>query len=92
VDTNEEAGTVSPMDGEKKQKRPRRSFTDDFKAEVVKRVLTGYRTAGQVARELNLTETAVRAWVQQHKAVQGNGPAGAVSSMGCWHSLQIGCK
>jgi len=40
VDTNEEAGTVSPIDGEKKQRRPRRSFTDEFKAEVVNRVLS----------------------------------------------------
>jgi len=80
VDTNEEAGTVSPMDGEKKQRRARRSFTDEFKAEVVKRVLTGHRTAGQVARELDLTETAVRAWVQQHKADQGKGPPGALTS------------
>jgi hypothetical protein len=45
------------MDGEKKQRRARRSFTDEFKADVVKRVLTGHRTAGQVARELDLTET-----------------------------------
>ena len=71
---------MSPMDGERKQRRPRRSFTDEFKAEVVKRVLTGHRTAGQVARELDLTETAVRAWVQQHKTDQGKGPPGALTS------------
>lgn len=39
-----------------------RSFTDEFKAEIVKRVLSGHRTAGQVARDLDLTETAVGAW------------------------------
>jgi transposase-like protein len=34
------------------------AFTDEFKAEVVRKVLTGSETAGQVARDLDLTETA----------------------------------
>jgi transposase-like protein len=43
------------------KRHQRRSFTEEFKAEVVKKVLTSGKTAGQVAR--GLTETAVRAWV-----------------------------
>ena len=38
VDTNEEADTVSTM-ADEKQKRPRRSFTDEFKAGAVRLVL-----------------------------------------------------
>jgi transposase len=48
----------------KKQLRPRRSFTPEFKAEVVELVRRPGNTAGSVARDLNLTETAVRAWAK----------------------------
>ena len=46
-------------------KRPRRSFTDEFKAEVVELVRQPGNSAASVARDLDLTETAVRAWVKQ---------------------------
>lgn len=46
-------------------KRPRRSFTKEFKAEVVALVRQPGNTAASVARDLDLTETAVRAWVKQ---------------------------
>lgn len=48
-----------------KQKRPRRSFTKEFKAEVVELVRQPGNTPASVARDLELTETAVRAWVKQ---------------------------
>lgn len=48
-----------------KAKRPRRSFTPEFKAEVVELVRQPGNTAASVARDLDLTETAVRAWVKQ---------------------------
>ena len=50
---------------ESRQKRPRRAFTPEFKAEVVELCRRGDRSIGQVARDLDLTETAVRAWVRQ---------------------------
>jgi len=59
-----------------KQRRKRRRFTDEFKAATVQRVLSGTKTAGQVARELDLTETAVRSWVKQARVDGGKGPAG----------------
>ena len=46
-------------------KRPRRSFTHEFKAEVVELVHQPGNSAASVARDLDLTETAVRAWVKQ---------------------------
>ncbi len=50
---------------ERKKPRPRRSFTPEFKADIVERCQAGDRTIGQVARDFDLTETAVRAWVHQ---------------------------
>ena len=49
-------------------KRHRRKFTDEFKAETVKLIRESGRTVGSVARELDLTETAVREWVKRAEA------------------------
>ena len=48
----------------KKKPRPRRSFTPEFKAEIVElcRAVIG---VGQIAKDFDLTETAVRDWVKQ---------------------------
>lgn len=48
-----------------KRKRSRRTFTPEFKAEVVQLCRTGDRSIGQVARDMDLTETSVRKWVAQ---------------------------
>jgi len=48
-----------------KKPRPRRAFTPEFKAGIVERCLVGDRSIGQVAKDFDLTETAVRAWVRQ---------------------------
>jgi transposase len=63
----------------KKRPRPRRSFTPEFKAEVVELVRQPGNTAGSVARDLNLTETAVRAWVKQADLDQGRRSDGLTS-------------
>lgn len=49
----------------RKKPRPRRSFTPEFKAEIVDACRRGDRTIGQVAKDFDLTETAVREWVKQ---------------------------
>jgi transposase len=54
-----------------KKPRRRRSFTPEFKAEVVALVRQPGKTAGGVAREMGLTETAVRAWVSQAELDEG---------------------
>ena len=46
-------------------RRPRRKFTPEYRAEVVRLVRTSGKSAGQIARELDLTETSVRAWLAQ---------------------------
>jgi transposase len=60
--------------------KKRRHFTPEYKAEVVQLVQTGGKTAGQVARDLGLTETSVRAWVRQAEVDEGKGPAGALTT------------
>jgi transposase-like protein len=49
----------------KKKPRPRRSFTPKFKAEIVQRCQASDRMIAHVVRDFDLTETAVRAWVNQ---------------------------
>jgi transposase len=49
----------------KKKPRARRSFTPEFKADIVAACRRGDRSLGQVARDFDLTETAVRAWMKQ---------------------------
>jgi len=63
-----------------KKKRKRRHFTPEYRAEVVRLVQTDGKTAGQVARDLDLTETSVRAWVRQAEIDEGKGPAGALTT------------
>ena len=46
----------------------------------MKLVLSGRKTAGQVARDLDLTETAVRHWVRQAQADAGKGPVGVLTT------------
>jgi transposase-like protein len=43
----------------------RRTFTPEFKARTVELVRTSGKSVGEVCRELDLTETAVRRWVAQ---------------------------
>ncbi|MFE0151802.1 transposase [Nonomuraea sp. NPDC059007] len=55
----------------KKKPRPRRSFTPEFKAEIVELCQRGDRSVGQVAKDFDLTETAVRQWVRQAEVNNG---------------------
>jgi transposase len=49
----------------RKKARRRRSFTKEFKAEFVALVRQPGNSGASVTRDLDLTETAVRAWVKQ---------------------------
>ncbi len=51
--------------GSKKKPRQRRSFTPEFKAEIVDLCSSGDRSVGQIANDFDLTETSVREWVKQ---------------------------
>jgi len=56
----------------KKHPRQRRSFTSEFKAEIVDLCQHGDRSVGQVAKDFDLTETAVREWVKQAERDSGH--------------------
>ena len=60
--------------------RRRRSFTAEFKAEIVELCQRGARSAGQVARDFDLTETAVREWVKQAERDAGTRQDGGLTS------------
>ncbi len=62
------------------EKRKRRSFTKGYKAEVVALIRKSGKSVGAVSRELGLTETAVRRWVEQAEIDSGGGPAGALTT------------
>src|SRR4026207_1170977 len=58
------------------KRRARRQFTDDFKASAVRLVLDEGKTVSAVARDLDLTETALRDWVKRAQADRPNGRTG----------------
>lgn len=51
--------------------RARRMFTAEFKGETVALIRSSGKSLGQVCRDLDLTETAVRRWVQQAEVDAG---------------------
>ena len=57
--------------------RKRRRFTKEFKAETVALVRQGTRSVGEIARDLDLVESALRRWVQQAEVDDGGGRNGA---------------
>jgi transposase len=63
-----------------KRARQRRSFTAEFKAEIVELCQRGDRSVGQVSRDFDLTETAVREWVKQAERDAGTRSDGLTSS------------
>jgi transposase len=65
---------------ERRKPRARRSFTPAFKAEIVELCQRGDRSIGQVARDFDLTETAVREWVRQAERDAGTRGDGGLTS------------
>src|SRR5713226_5148371 len=61
-------------------KRKRRAFTKEFKAQAVRIVRESGKSVTAVARELDLTETALRSGVRQREIDAGRGPAGALTT------------
>lgn len=57
-------------------KRARRQFTDEFKAGAVRLVLDEDKTIAQVARDLDLTASALSGWVRQARADRSGGKTG----------------
>jgi transposase len=57
-------------------RRVRRQFSDEFKEGAVRLVLDEGKTVGAVARELDLTPSALGDWVHQARADRTKGKSG----------------
>jgi transposase len=64
----------------KKQRRKRRAFTPEFRAEAVRLCKVGDRTISQVAKDLDLTENSLREWVKRAAVDAGKGPPEALTT------------
>jgi transposase len=62
------------------KRRARRQFTDEFKASAVRLVLDEGKTVGAAARDLDLTETALREWVKRARADRTHGRTGLTTA------------
>ena len=62
------------------ERRKRRKFSAEFKAEAVKLVLEEHRSINSVARELDLADSVLGQWVHQAKVDSGKGPKGALAT------------
>ena len=59
-----------------RQARKRRQFTDEFRAGAVRLVLSEGKRVAEVARDLDLTESALRNWVERARADRTGGKTG----------------
>src|SRR5215210_1346717 len=62
------------------RKRTRRSFSEEFKAGAVRLVLEEGKTVGAAARDLDLTESSLRNWVDQARADRTKGKTGLTTT------------
>jgi len=60
--------------GTNNKRRPRRSFSEEYKTEVIGLCRTSGKTIAEIARDLDLTETALRRWVTQAEIDAGRRP------------------
>ena len=61
-------------------RRTRRSFTDDYKTGAVRLVLDEGKTVASAARDLGLTESSLRNWVEQARADRTKGKTGLTTA------------
>ena len=61
-------------------KRKRRTYTPEQRAEAVKIVLETGRSVTAVARDLDLAQSSLAAWVKQAKIDRGQGDAEALTT------------
>jgi transposase len=63
-----------------KGRRTRRSFTDEYKTGAVRLVLDEGKTVAAAARDLGLTESSLRNWVEQSRADRTKGKTGLTTA------------
>ena len=67
---------MSRMGSHKTGRRARRQFSEEFKEGAVRLVLDAGKTVGAVARELDLTPSALSGWVRHAQADRTRGKSG----------------
>ena len=65
------------------ERRKRRSFTTELKIEAVRLVREGTKSLPQVAQDLDLTESALRLWVQKADEAEAKTAPGALNPARC---------
>ena len=71
---------MAHMDKERKDRRQRRSFTDEFKASAVALVVDEGKSITQVASDLDLTGSSLALWVRQARADRCKGKTGLTTA------------
>ena len=79
VDIFREVDTMSRMP-DPKPRRVRRQFDEEFKAQAVRLVLDDGKPIAAVARDLDLTESALRNWVERSRADRTHGRTGLTTA------------
>jgi transposase-like protein len=80
VDIFPKGNTMSKPMADTPKRRARRQFTDEFKASAVRLVLDEGKTVSAAARDLDLTETALREWVKRARADRTHGRTGLTTA------------
>jgi len=62
-------------------KRKRRKYTAEFKSDAVRLCRSGDKSIPQVARDLDLTDSALRDWVNRAEVDDGKGPPGELTTV-----------
>jgi transposase len=65
---------------EARSRRARRRFTEEFKQQAVRLVLDEEKSVSAVARELDLTASALGQWVNQARADRTKGKTGLTTA------------
>ena len=71
---------MSRMPESRKGRRPRRQFDEEFRSQAVRLVLEDGKTVGAVARDLDLTPSALRLWVTRAQADRTHGRTGLTTA------------
>ena len=79
VDIVRKVDTMSAM-AEARSRRARRRFTEECKQQAVRLVLDGEKSVSAVARELDLTASALGQWVKYARADRTKGKTGLTTA------------
>ena len=62
------------------ERRKRRKFTPEFKADAVRLVTGGGKSITEVCKQFDFNETSLRAWMKQAETDAGKGSSGALTT------------